>query len=332
LVLCVLSIPTAAFAEADKGAEDFFKGKTIRIVVSVDPGANYDTYSRLIARHLGRFLPGAPKFVVNNMPGAGGLVATNWLYNVSPKDGTVLGQIQRQVPLMQTLGEEGVRFETAKFNWVGNLATETTLCLSSRDNPVKTLDDLRRQELIVASSGPNTSRNVPLLLNYLLGARFKVISGYSSQQAGALALERDEVGGICTSYAFLSRTYGKWFSGPNKANLLIQDGLKRHPDLPDTPLSMEMANNAEDKALIELFDTPSYLGYPYVLPPQVPAERVRAIRLAFNQMAQDRDFVAENAKESRELSYVDGEEMQRRYERLAEAAKAMIDRLKKALK
>jgi tripartite-type tricarboxylate transporter receptor subunit TctC len=329
LLLCMLSIPTAASAQANKDVEDFFKGKTIRIVVSAEPGGSYDTYSRLIARHLGRFLPGAPKFYVSNMPGAGGVVAANWLYNIAPKDGTVLGQVQRQVPLMQILGEEGPKFETAKLNWLGSMANETTVCISGRDNAVKTFDDLRKQELIVASSGPNTSKNIPILLNNLLAAKFKIVSGYPSQAATALAVERGEAGGLCTSYTSLSLTYGKWFRGTDKVNILVQGGLKRHPDM---PLAMEIATKADDKALIELFDTPSYVGYPYVLPPDVPIERVKAFRLAFDQMVKDKEFVAENAKESRELAYVSGDEMQKLYERLAQEPKATTNRLNDALK
>ena len=332
LLLCMLSIPTAAFAQADKDVEDFFKGKTIRIVVGAAAGTAYDGYSRTIARHLGRFLPGAPQFVVSNMLGAGGMVTTNWLYNIAPKDGTAIGSIQRQIPLMQILGEEGPRFETAKFNWLGSMATETTVCISRPDSPVKTFDDVRKQELIVAASGPNTSKNVPTFMNFVHGAKFKIVTGYSSQRESALAVDRGEVGGTCSSYASLALPNQSWFSGPNKVNIIIQDGLKRHPELPDTPLSIEMATNAEDKALIELFDTPLYMGRPYALPPQVPAERVRAFRRAFDQMVKDKDFVAETTKQSLELLYVDGEEMQRLYERLAQSPKAMIDRIKSALK
>ena len=332
LTICALSMSTAASAQADKDVADFFKDKTIRIVVSSEPGGSYDGYSRLIARHLGRFLPGNPRFVVSNMPGAGGVVAANWLYNVAAKDGTVIGQLQRQVPLMQILGEEGPQFETAKFNWVGSVAAETTVCLSRHDSPVKNFDDIKKQELIVAGSGLNSSENVPAFLNNLLGTRFKIISGYPSQTAGTLAVERKEVEGVCTAYSSLLVRNRHWFSGPDKVNLIIQDGLKRHPDLPDTPLSLEKAANAEDKALIELFDTPVQMGRPFVLPPQVPAERVKAIRLAFSQMIKDQDFVAENTKEGRDLAYVDGEEMQKLYERVSQAPKSMADRIKEALK
>lgn len=333
LALCGgLALSTTALAQADNAVEDFFKGKTIRIVVSSEPGGSYDGYSRLVARHLGKFLPGNPQFVVQNMPGAGGLVATNWLYNVAPKDGTVLGQIQRQIPLMQILGEQGTQFETAKFNWIGSMASEATICLSRHDSPVKTAGDLMKQELIVAGSGPNSSENIPTVLNNVLGAKFKVISGYPSQTAGTLAVERGEASGVCTTYSSLLVRNKHWFEGPNKVNILLQAGLHRHPDLPNVPLAMELASNPEDKALFELFDTPLQIGRPYVLPPGVPAERVNAIRTAFNQMVKDKDFISENTKEGRELEYIDGDAMQDLYERLGKTPKAMIDRLKDALK
>ncbi len=261
LALCGgLALSTPALAQANNAVEDFFKGKTIRIVVSSEPGGSYDGYSRLVARHLGKFLPGNPQFVVQNMPGAGGLVATNWLYNVAPKDGTVLGQIQRQIPLMQILGEQGTQFETAKFNWIGSMASEATICLSRHDSPVKTAGDLMKQELIVAGSGPNSSENIPTVLNNVLGTKFKVISGYPSQTAGTLAVERGEASGVCTTYSSLLVRNKHWFEGPNKVNILLQAGLHRHPDLPNVPLAMELATNPEDKALFELFDTPLQIG------------------------------------------------------------------------
>jgi len=333
LALCSgLALSTTALAQDNKALENFYKGKTIRIVVSSEPGGSYDGYSRLVARHLGRFLPGNPQFVVQNMPGAGGLVATNWLYNVAPKDGTVIGQIQRQIPLMQILGEPGTQFETAKFNWIGSMASEATICLSRHDSPVKTAGDLLKQELIVAGSGPNSSENIPTVLNNVLGTRFKVISGYPSQTAGTLAVERGEAIGVCTTYSSLLVRNKHWFEGPNKVNILMQAGLHRHPDLPNVPLAMELATKPEDKALFELFDTPLQIGRPYVMPPDAPAERVKAIRVAFRQMVKDKDFIAENTKEGRELEYIDGDAMQDLYERLGKTPKPMVERLKDALK
>jgi tripartite-type tricarboxylate transporter receptor subunit TctC len=333
LALCGgLAMSTTALAQANNAVEDFFKGKTIRIVVSSEPGGSYDGYSRLIARHLGKFIPGHPQLVVQNMPGAGGLVATNWLYNVAQKDGTVLGQIQRQIPLMQILGEQGTQFETAKFNWIGSMASEATICVSRKDSPVKTAEDLLTKEMIVAGSGPNSSENIPTVLNNVLGTKFKVISGYPSQTAGTLSVERGETTGVCTTYSSLLVRNKHWFEGPDKFNILMQAGLRRHSDLPNVPLAMELASKPEDKALFELFDTPLQIGRPYVMPPGVPAERVKAIRTAFNQMVKDKDFITENEKEGRELEYIDGDAMQDLYERLGKTPKAMIDRLKEALK
>jgi len=327
-----LAMSTTVLAQTDKAVEEFFKGKTIRIVVSSEPGGSYDGYSRLIARHLGKFVPGQPQFVVQNMPGAGGLVATNWLYNVAPKDGTVLGQIQRQIPLMQILGESGTQFETAKFNWIGSMASEATISLSRHDSAVKTAQDAMTKELIVAGSGPNSSENIPTVLNNVLGTKFKVISGYPSQTVGTLSVERGETGGVCTTYSSLLVRNKHWFDGPNKVNILMQAGLQRHTDLPNVPLAMELATNPEDKALFELFDTPLQIGRPYVMPPGVPAERVKAIRTAFNQLVKDKDFITENEKEGRELEYIDGDAMQDLYQRLGKTPPAMIDRLKDALK
>jgi hypothetical protein len=208
------------------------------------------------------------------------------------------------------------------------MASEATICLSRHDSPVKTAGDLIKQELIVAGSGPNSSENIPTVLNNVLGTKFKVISGYPSQTAGTLAVERGEASGVCTTYSSLLVRNKHWFEGPEKVNILLQAGLHRHPDLPNVPLAMELATNLEDKALFELFDTPLQIGRPYVLPPGVPAERVKA----FNQMVKDKDFIAENTKEGRELEYIDGDAMQGLYERLGKMPQPMVDRLKDALK
>jgi len=212
------------------------------------------------------------------------------------------------------------------------MASEATICLARHDSPVKTADELMKQELIVAGSGPNSSENIPTVLNNVLGTKFKVISGYPSQTAGTLAVERGEAAGVCTTYSSLLVRNKHWFEGPNKVNILLQAGLHRHPDLPNVPLAMELASNPQDKALFELFDTPLQIGRPYVLPPSVPADRVKAIRTAFNQMVKDKDFIEENTKEGRELEYIDGDAMQDLYERLGKTPQPMVDRLKDALK
>jgi tripartite-type tricarboxylate transporter receptor subunit TctC len=327
---CGVFAASAAFAQ-DPVADFYKKNNTIRLLVGSEAGGGYDGYSRLLARHLGRFIPGNPNIVVQNMPGAGGIVAANFLYNAAPKDGTVIAQVQRLVPFVQIMGEPGPQFETAKFNWLGSLASEVTTCVAWHTSPVKTFEDLKKQELIVGGSGPNDTETVPAILNNVLGAKFKIISGYPSSTAVTLAVERGEVHGICSSYSSLNNRNAHWFKD-KKVNILVQASTQKHPGMPNVPLALDLATNPDDKALLEFNDARLAIGRPFMLPPGVPPERVKALRTAFANMVKDKDFLADAEKEKRELDVVTGEEMQALLERLSKTPKALIARLADSIK
>ena len=327
---CGVLAASTAFAQ-DPTADFYKKNNTIRLLVGSEAGGGYDGYSRLLARHLGRFIPGNPTIVVQNMPGAGGIVAANYLYNAAPKDGTAMAQVQRLVPFVQIMGEPGPQFETAKFNWLGSLASEVTTCVSWHTSPVKTFEDLKKTELIVGGSGPNDTESVPALLNNVLGTKFKIISGYPSSTAVTLAVERGEVHGICSSYSSLSSRNANWFKD-KKINILVQASTQKHPEMPNVPLALDLATNPEDKALLEFNDARLAIGRPFMLPPGVPPERVKALRTAFNQMVKDKQFLADAAKEKRELDVVNGDDMQQLLERLSKTPKALVERLADAIK
>jgi tripartite-type tricarboxylate transporter receptor subunit TctC len=266
------------------------------------------------------------------MPGAGGIVAANYLYNAAPKDGTAMAQVQRLVPFVQIMGEPGPQFETAKFNWLGSLASEVTVCVSwKKSSDVKTFADAQKQELIVGGSGPNDTETVPAILNNVLGSKFKIISGYPSSTAVTLAVERGEVQGVCSSYSSLTNRNAHWFRD-GLVNVLVQASTQKLPSLPDTPLALELATNAEDKALLEFNDARLAIGRPFMLPPGVPPERVKAIRTAFSQMVKDKDFLADAEKEKRELDIVQGDDMQSLLERLSKTPKSLVERLADSLK
>ncbi len=328
LALCGgLAMSTAAFAQASDPVADFYKkNNQIRLLVSSEAGGGYDGYARLLARHMGKHIPGNPTFVVQNMPGAGGIVAANYLYNVAPKDGTVIAQVQRLVPFAQILGEPGPQFETAKFNWLGSMASEVEVCLSWHTSPIKTFADVQKNELIVGGSGPNDTEGVPATLNNILGAKFKIISGYPSSTAITLAVERGEVNGICSSYSSLATRNAHWFNN-KQVNVLIQESIKKHPDLPNVPLAIDLITNPEDKALMEINDARLEIGRPFMAPPGLPAERVKALRAAFMATIKDKDFLADAEKEKREITAISGEEVQTLLERISKAPKNVIDRL-----
>ena len=320
-----------ATALADPVADFYTKNNQIRLIVSSDAGGGYDNYARLLARHMGKHIPGNPTFVVQNMPGAGGIIAANFLYNAAPKDGTVFGQVQRLVPFVQILGEPGAQFETAKFNWIGSLASEVEVCVSWNTAAVKTFEDLKKTELIVGGSGPNDTEAVPAILNNVIGTKFKIISGYPSSTAITLAVERGEVNGICSSWSSLITRNGYWFKD-KKVNLLVQSATKKHRDLPDVPLALDLAANADDRALLELNDARLLTGRPFVMPPGIPAERVKALRDAFMATVKDKDFLTDAEKTKSEIDAVSGDEMQALLERVSKTPKALIDRLADAQK
>ena len=329
ILLALCGVFAAIPAIAQDATADFYKrNNTIRMVVGSEPGGGYDAYARLLARHLPKHIPGNPNILVQNMPGAGGIVAANWLYNVAPKDGTAMAQTQRLVPFQQIMGEDGPKFETAKFNWLGSLASEVTVCLSWKaSTDIKTFDDLRKKELIVGGSGPNDTETVPAILNNVLGAKFKLISGYPSSTAITLAMERGEVHAVCSSWSSLKTRNAHWFRGEPKVNFLVQASTQKHPELPNVPLALDFATNPEDKNLLEFNDARLAVGRPFMLPPGVPPERVKALRTAFNNMVKDKDFLADAEKEKRELDIVSGDEMQALFERLARTPKPLIERL-----
>jgi tripartite-type tricarboxylate transporter receptor subunit TctC len=330
-LLLVFSSASTAFAD-DAVAEFYKKNSTIRLLVGSEPGGGYDGYSRLAARHLGRFIPGNPSIVVQNMPGAAGIVAANYLYNAAPKDGTAMGQVQRLVPFVQIMGEPGPQFETAKFNWLGSLASEVAVCVAWKaSTDIRTFEDLRKKELIIGGSGPNDTEAFPTVMNNVLGSKFKIVSGYPSSTAITLAVERGEVQGLCASYLSLTTRNKHWFTD-KKVDVLLQASTQRHPELPNVPLALELAKNPEDRALLELNDARLAIGRPFMLPPGVPPERVKALRSAFAQMVKDKDFIADAERERRELDIVLGDELQALLERLSKTPKPLVQRLVEALK
>lgn len=325
-IAAVAAFPTAAWAQAPQAVAEFYRDKQIRLIVSSDVGGGYDSYSRVLARHMGRHIPGNPAVVVQNMPGGGGLNAANYVYNVAPKDGTVIANIQRGVPFMAILGREGPRFDPTKFNWIGSLNNEVGVFVAWHTAKVKTFDDVLKTELIVGGSGPNDTEASPSVLNNTIGTKFKIISGYPSSSAIALAIERGEVEGFSTSYTALLTRNSEWLRD-KKANILVQNALKKHPDLGHIPLAIDYAKTEEDRQVLELMYARQVIGRPFLAPPGVPAERVAALRAAFEATVKDPEFIAEMDKQKLELTPVSGEEVQALIERVARTPKPIVDRL-----
>lgn len=322
----------ATVASADPVA-DFYKGKTLRVIVASSAGGGYDAYSRVLADHIVRFLPGNPNAVVQNMPGAGGLRAANFLYNKAPKDGTYFGHVQRTAPFHAIMGRPGAQFDPNKFNWIGSLNNEVTICVVRKGAKAQSFEDLRKYQTHMGGSGiASDSETVPTFLNNMLGFKFKVVSGYPGSTETALAVERKELDGMCGSYSSLTSAQKRWFKkGDEFVNILVQASTRKHAKIPHVPLARDLARNDQDRAVMELNDARLEMGRPFVAPPGVPAERVKALRVAFNKMVADPAFAGAIQKLGRELNPVTGEDVQALIARVTKADKTVIANLKEAL-
>jgi tripartite-type tricarboxylate transporter receptor subunit TctC len=326
---CSAGLVTAAGAQTS--VEQFYKGKQIRLIVSSEPGGGYDNYARLVARHLGNHIPGNPSVIVQNMPGAGGVNAANNIYNIAPKDGTVIGHVQRNVPFIAIQGVQGPRFDPTKFNWLSSLNNEVNVCVSWHTSKVKTVEDALKHELIVGGSGPNDTEVTPAVLNNILGTKFKIISGYPSSSAVTLAMERGEVEGLCSSYSSIENRNRNWIT-EKKVNFLVQNSTKKHPDLPNVPLVTDLAKTEEQKQILRLVFARQVMGRPFTAPPGVPAERVAILRKAFMDTMKDPAFLAEANKADLEVTPVSGEEIQKLVEEVYQTPKDIAERAAAMLK
>lgn len=302
------AVATSDSARADSVAE-FYKGKTVNVIVGASPGGGYDGYSRLLARHMGRHIPGNPNVIVKNMPGAGGIVAANYLYTSAPKDGTVFGTFPRGVPMIPLLAEDdGIEFKAPLFNWVGSLNNEVSVCVTWHKSKVKEWTDLRETELVLGAAGQGTSDTMfPAVLSKILGTKLKIISAYPGSSELLLAIERGEVDGRCGwSWSSIKSRKADWVRD-GKINILMQMALQKHPDLPNVPLVMDLAETEDQRRVLKLIFARQSMGRPFAAPPEIPEDRVRALRAAFQAMVKDPAFLADAKKVKLEVDPVAGE-------------------------
>jgi tripartite-type tricarboxylate transporter receptor subunit TctC len=272
-------------------AADFYQGKTITILVGAAPGGGYDVDARMVARHIARHIPGAPTVVVQNMPGARGLASANYLYNLAKRDGTVLGILEREHLIDAYLIPEGVRYDERNFNWIGSIGSEQGIAFAWHTAPQKTVDDIRKTELIVG--GYSNSAVLPRVYNNAMGTKFKLIKGYTGSETVLLAVEKGEVQGIGNySLSNMLAKHPDWIRD-HKINILFQTGEKKEATLPDVPLATDFALNEEKRQILHLWLAPSAVARPLALPPEVPADRVTIIRQAFMALFQDPLFLSE---------------------------------------
>jgi tripartite-type tricarboxylate transporter receptor subunit TctC len=305
-----LALCAAAPAHAQDVA-DFYRNKNVELFIGYSVGGGYDIYGRLVARHLGRFLPGNPTIVPRNMEGAGSVRLTNWLYTAAARDGSVIGTISRGVPFDPILGRPGSQFEAVKFSWIGSANDEVSLCMAMASSGVTDFEGLKKKEIVVGAAGSGSDDDqFPRVINAVLGTKMRVISGYPGGNDISLALERGEVQGRCGwSWSSLKSTHMHWVKD-KKINLLVQLGLSKHADLPNVPSIMEFAKTPEDTAILRLIFARQGLGRPFVGPPGIPADRLGALRKAFDTAMKDPDFLADAEKGKMEVNPLTGPQVE----------------------
>ena len=340
---------TAAFGLAmlaDAGASadtvsDFYKKTRIMLIVSSTPGGGYDTYTRTLARHLPNHIPGKPRVIVQNKPGAGGVVAANYIYGVARQDGSVIGGVQRTVPLSQIMGYKGPIYDPTKFQWLGSVTNEAGVLAVLKTSKVKTLEDVFKYKVIMGTTGPTDSEIYPALMNNTMGAKFELIGGYPGSAQIHLALKRGEVTGYSQSWSSFKILAGPAFLP--KLRVLAQISLKPLPEMTKmgVPMIMDIVDRKhvlpqytveEAKVWWKLMLTSKAMGRPYVVGPGVSAVKVKALRKAFMDTMKDPAFVSDAKRQGRDVSPISGEEVQQMIADLAAAPKAIINRVKDLIK
>jgi tripartite-type tricarboxylate transporter receptor subunit TctC len=324
--LCILTV-SALVAPAD-AADAYFKDRQIRLIVGSAPGGGYDAYGRLLAQYMKPHIPGNPTIVVQNMPGAGSLVAGNYIYNVAPKDGTVIGAVNALLATDPLVYPERVKFDPRQFRWLGSALRENHVGVAWNLSRVKSFDDVLKNELIVAGTGGATNF-YPLFVDAILGAKMKMIPGYQGTKQGMLAMERGEVGGVVgITWASVKATNGSWLRD-DKIRAFIQFGLMKHPELPDVSWIYDYARNDDDRAAMDLAFGNSEFGRPFIAPPGVPDEVVQILRDAFEDTMSDPEFRADAEKRQLDLEITRGGEIQSLIEKIYKTPPAVVQRVKK---
>jgi tripartite-type tricarboxylate transporter receptor subunit TctC len=332
LMLAALALVLAPLScLAQDAVADFYKGRQIKIVVGFSAGGSSSLYAQVLARHMGKYIPGNPTLVVQHMPGAGGLVAANYTYNNAARDGSEFTITSRTAAMEPLLGNPNAKFDPLKFNWVGNANIENSVCISWHTAPVKSVQDVFTTELVVGG-GSSASQEVmfPRAFNKLLGTKFKIVTGYPGSTEILLAVERGEVHGFCgIGWTFVKLRKSEWLK-EKKINVLFQMALKKHPDIPDVPAILDFAKTPEDRQALELLFAPQEMGRPFFAPPGLPAERVRALRTAFMDSVKDPKFLEEAVKQGVEVQPLAGVDIHALLERIYASPRAVIERAKAA--
>jgi tripartite-type tricarboxylate transporter receptor subunit TctC len=320
-------------ALAQESVEQFYRGKSINLYVGSSAGGGYDTYARTLARHASKYIPGNPAIVPQNMPGAGGNKAAGYIYTVAPKDGTAIGAISPGSVLAPLLAEVAIQHDPSKFIYVGSANSDVYTCVARADSPAqKYADALSREVILGASNEGGTSRDLPAVANNILGAKFRIVTGYAGMKEITLAIDRNEVHGTCgLGYTSLLLIRPDWVE-KGTVRVLAQESVKGSPILnkQGVPLTLSFAKTAEDRQVMELIYSQGIIGRPYVLPPGAPVERVAALRTAFMAALADKDLLAEAGRMKLDIEAISGDDVQAMVAKLFATPARIIERARQA--
>jgi tripartite-type tricarboxylate transporter receptor subunit TctC len=313
-------------------AQPSFAGKTITLTIGYGPGSGNDVYGRLIARHIGKHIPGQPNVVPQNMPGAGSFKAANYLFQAAPKDGTSLGYISQTAATEELLGSQAIQFKTAQFNWIGRIGSYNNITIFWHTSRIKTIADAMKMESTIGATGVGSAVFIyPNMMNKILGTKFKIVSGYQGTAQTSLAMERGEVEGVTMGWFPVKTNKRDWVK-QKKINFLVQFLTKRHPDLPDVPTIVELARTPEEKQLFSLFANDGEVGKAILAPPGVPSATVAVMRRAFDAMTKDPAYIADTDKLQLEVDSLPGAQLQELIAGVMATPASVIERAKSVLK
>jgi tripartite-type tricarboxylate transporter receptor subunit TctC len=313
---------------AAQDVASFYAGKNVEMVVGYPPGGSNDLYARLVANHIGKHIPGSPRIITQNMPGAGSLLAANHLYASSAKDGTILGAVSQGIPLQGRLGHPQARYVASKFNWLGRIAPSGNVTMVWHTSKARSFDDALKNEIVLGATGAgSTVALYPSVMNEILKTKFKIVMGYKGSPEAMLAMERGEVEGHSTTWDVVKAVQPGWIK-EGKLRFLVQHSLTRNPDLADVPTSVELAKNDADRAVMRTIMSSAEVGKAYFTTPGVPADRVSALRRAFDSMLKDPQFVDGLHKLGGDLVPLKGEEVQKLIAELDDLPNDLIERVK----
>jgi len=294
IALTLATAPTIAEAQS---VEEFYRGKTVNMIIGYSVGGGYDLYGRLVARHIGKHIPGRPNVVSQNITGAGSLRAAQYIYTVAPKDGTAIGTFGRTIPTTPLLAPASAQFDGSKFTWLGSVTNEVSTCITWHTSPAKTWNDFVQKESAIGGEGPGADPDVyALLYKNVFGSKLKLVTGYHGTTDIVLAMERGEVDGLCgISWSTLKARYTPWMN-EKKINIVVQAALKKQPELDLVPIAHELTADREKLQILKLFLASQEIARPFAAPPDLPAARKNALIAAFANTMKDSEFLAEAQK------------------------------------